>query len=47
MWAYESVFYQICPLGFCGTPLENDGGNFRNIESGGILENRKIILNKN
>lgn len=25
MWAYESVFYQIYPLGFCGTPFENDG----------------------
>ena len=25
MWAYESVFYQIYPLGFCGAPLVNDG----------------------
>lgn len=25
MWAYESVFYQIFPLGFCGAPFENDG----------------------
>ncbi len=25
MWAYESVFYQIYPLGFCGAPLSNDG----------------------
>jgi cyclomaltodextrinase len=25
MWAYERVFYQIYPLGFCGAPLENDG----------------------
>ena len=24
MWAYESVFYQIYPLGFCGAPFEND-----------------------
>ncbi len=23
--AYESVFYQIYPLGFCGVPFENDG----------------------
>lgn len=30
MWAYESVFYQIYPLGFCGAPFENDG----------ILQNR-------
>ena len=25
MWAEESVFYQIYPLGFCGAPYENDG----------------------
>ena len=25
MWAYESVFYQIYTLGFCGAPFENDG----------------------
>ena len=25
MWAYESVFYQIYHLGFCGAPFENDG----------------------
>ena len=25
MWAYESVFYQIYPLGFCGAPPQNDG----------------------
>ncbi len=25
MWAYESVFYQVYPLGFCGAPYENDG----------------------
>ncbi len=25
MWAYESFFYQICPLGFTGAPFENDG----------------------
>lgn len=25
MWAYESTFYQIYPLGFCGAPRENDG----------------------
>ncbi len=24
-WYYESVFYQIYPLGFCGAPFENDG----------------------
>ena len=25
MWAENSVFYQIYPLGFCGAPKENDG----------------------
>jgi len=25
MWATNSVFYQIYPLGFCGAPKENDG----------------------
>lgn len=25
MWADESVFYQIYPLGLCGAPFENDG----------------------
>ncbi len=25
MWAYESVFYQIYPLGLVGAPFENDG----------------------
>ena len=25
MWAEQSVFYQIYPLGFCGAPRENDG----------------------
>ena len=25
MWAEESVFYQIYPLGFCGAPYENTG----------------------
>jgi len=24
MWAYETSFYQIYPLGFCGAPFEND-----------------------
>lgn len=25
MWAFDSVFYQIYPLGFCGAPQNNDG----------------------
>lgn len=25
MWAYETSFYQIYPLGFCGATFENDG----------------------
>lgn len=35
MWAYESVFYQIYPLGFCQAPFENDG----------ILEHRILKVN--
>ena len=31
MWAYESVFYQIFPLGFCGAPFENDGNTVSRI----------------
>ena len=34
MWAYESVFYQIYPLGFCGAPFEN----------GGVLEHRILKI---
>lgn len=36
MWAYESVFYQIYPLGFCGAPFENDG----------VLEHRITKINE-
>lgn len=36
MWAYESTFYQIYPLGFCGAPFENDG----------ILEHRILKVNE-
>lgn len=25
MWAYNAIFYQIYPIGFCGAPLANDG----------------------
>lgn len=35
MWAYESVFYQIYPMGFCGAPFANDGvleHRIRNVE---------------
>ena len=39
MWAYESVFYQIYPLGFCGAPFENDGTQ-QAPETAGI---RKVI----
>lgn len=35
MWAYESVFYQIYPMGFCGAPFENDG----------VLEHRILKVN--
>ncbi len=32
MWADESVFYQIYPLGFCGAPGENDGVTVNRIQ---------------
>lgn len=32
MWAFESVFYQIYPMGFCGAPFENDGKTVSRIE---------------
>ena len=32
MWAYNSVFYQIYPLGFCGAPFENDGAEVNRIQ---------------
>ncbi|MCR5654960.1 MAG: cyclomaltodextrinase [Lachnospiraceae bacterium] len=32
MWANESVFYQIYPLGFCGAPYENDDQTVNRIE---------------
>ena len=32
MWAYESVFYQIYPMGFCCAPWENDGKTVNRIE---------------
>lgn len=32
MWAYESVFYQIYPLGFCGAPFENDANTVSRIK---------------
>ena len=38
MWAYESVFYQIYPLGFCGAPFENDG-----VEKSRILKVKEWI----
>ncbi|MCH3971827.1 MAG: alpha-amylase family glycosyl hydrolase [Oscillospiraceae bacterium] len=32
MWAYDAVFYQIYPLGFCGAPLQNDGETVNRID---------------
>ena len=32
MWAYNAVFYQIYPLGFCGAPKENDGQTVNRIQ---------------
>ena len=31
MWAYESVFYQFYPIGFCGAPRVNDGVTVKRI----------------
>ena len=52
MWAYESVFYQIYPIGFCDAPVHNDGitvPRIRKIEKwGGYLQELgigSIILN--
>lgn len=47
MWAYESVFYQIYPLGMCGAPTENDGvlqHRIRQIEDW-ILHIKKVGAN--
>lgn len=35
MWAYESVFYQIYPIGFCGAPRVNDGQTVPRIRKAG------------
>ena len=40
MWAYESVFYQIYPLGMCGAPFENKGVQDQGIEEDGAQEHR-------
>lgn len=32
MWAYETVMYQIYPLGFTGAPFENDGNTVNRIK---------------
>lgn len=32
MWANETVFYQIYPLGMCGAPIQNDGVNVNRIK---------------
>ncbi|MDO5548345.1 MAG: alpha-amylase family glycosyl hydrolase [Eubacteriales bacterium] len=32
MWAYESVFYQIYPIGFCDAPRQNDGVTVNRIQ---------------
>lgn len=31
MWAFDSTFYQIYPLGLCGAPAENDGATIPRI----------------
>lgn len=32
MWAYNTIFYQIYPIGFCGAPVRNDGITVSRIE---------------
>ena len=43
MWAFESVFYQIYPIGFCGAPRENDGITVNRIKK---LEEENEILKR-
>lgn len=52
MWAYQGIFYQIYPIGFCGAPTENDGNMAHRIlklkEWSSYLENlgiSSILLN--
>ena len=52
MWAYEGIFYQIYPIGFCGAPTANDGKTVSRIlklkEWSGYLESlgiSSILLN--
>ena len=48
MWAYESVFYQIYPLGFCGASFENDGvveHRIRKVEDW-IPHMKKLVVSK-
>ena len=44
MWAYESVFYQIYPLGFCGAPFENDGVLTHRIQKVNDWRKRRIFF---
>ena len=52
MWAYEGIFYQIYPIGFCGAPTANDGKTVSRIlklkDSSSYLESlgiSSILLN--
>jgi cyclomaltodextrinase len=47
MWAYESVFYQIYPLGLTGAPFENDGVQREGLKkiSGWIDHIKKLNVN--
>ena len=50
MWAYENVFYQIYPLGFCGAPFENDGVLDKTIDGlknkyGGNIVKKASLMN--
>ena len=49
MWAYEGIFYQIYPIGFCGAPTANDGKTVSRIlklkDWSSYLESLGILLN--
>ena len=45
MWAYENVFYQIYPLGFCGAPCRANREHRYPSENDGVLEHRILKVN--
>lgn len=47
MWAYESVFYQICPIGFCGAPRVNDAKTVNRIQKVSVWTDHLVKLGVN